>query len=285
MSTDLAVAQKPAETTTCMAVDFRPLPDALDAHWRDVMRGRDKPLLSDAERVQAERELSALEPLLMRADPRRDAYPWLRQLGRGSSLSGAPHHGMAGTTEAEKAQRAEVLQAALEVLWEVCRELPRGVWCDESRVAYLRSWLWWPLPARLYAHLEPYANALRYRKHMLTSLLEVRPRPSAAAEEPTIELSDADRALIRTNWRAFLAQNARFDPDHAQANIPRTRTKPISPDVLEAALEAEISRAPSPAQAAALSARLALLRRQRGNEASVEGRLSRPAPMAAPCAA
>ena len=50
------------------------------------------------------------------------------------------------------------------VILEICGDMPAAVWCPETRKAWVTQGergKFWPAPAELYAHLQPYAEKLR----------------------------------------------------------------------------------------------------------------------------
>lgn len=100
--------------------------------------------------------------------------------------------------------------AVLSVFFEVCDDLPGGVWTAETRKAWCRQparngfpvGSRWPSPAELYAHLWPFADTLRGDLSTLRELLSLAEQTSEYSfpNKPDEREKEAVRNLLK-KWR------------------------------------------------------------------------------------
>ncbi|NPD67277.1 hypothetical protein HN018_06780 [Lichenicola cladoniae] len=150
--------------------------------------------LAPAMVSEAQRHLEAIEPLLACGGP-EEMMAWLCHLRH--SVRNAP-------------ETWRSIQAKARAIWEDCSDLPRGVWCDETRRLWRRQpprgdyhpGSYWPLPGELHAILLQYANQLRRDAAGCRRVLSA----AAAVAEPVWERpSDEVRAQVAENLRQHRA--------------------------------------------------------------------------------
>jgi len=96
------------------------------------------------------------------------------------------------------------LVAACEAIVDVCGGLPRGCWTPETRRAWAQQpavggrlpGTFWPRPAELYAHLRPYADAIRVELDGCNHILAIASQPRAEPRRPATD--EEKQAVART---------------------------------------------------------------------------------------
>jgi hypothetical protein len=224
---------------------------------------------------EAAARLVALDALLAPVD-QRTILAWLEAL----AMAGLPRTPLDSATAAPQ----------LRAIWEVCQTLPRCVWTDETRFAYLAVNRFWPVPADVFQHLNKHAEAFKRERGQCRAIIAIAARakerpaphekvcPSAAAMEEVSKLLASTR--VPTTGK-------RSDLQSAFATRQQMPSRPINQLALLAGYERDAQTNPNAAMRAASRLRAeriraALTANQNGysvmnnSENDCEARLPRP---------
>jgi hypothetical protein len=149
-------------------------------------------------------------------------------------------------------------------IWEVCGELPIGVWCRATRLSWCRSerGKFWPAAGELYQHLAEHAATIRNEVRGCEKILAIANQ--AAPQEDDPRQDPAQQEAVRATMAAWRAeQAARLEAMAAQdrAGRPVTSGAVVSDETLLAIAERDAA-----AGNAASAMRAAGLRRKLGIE-------------------
>ncbi|GBQ72626.1 hypothetical protein AA103196_3114 [Ameyamaea chiangmaiensis NBRC 103196] len=105
------------------------------------------------------------------------------------------------------------LVAACEAIVDVCGALPRGCWTPETRRAWAQQpavggrlpGTFWPRPAELYAHLRPYADAIKVELDGCNHILAIASQPQ---EEPRRPATDEEKRAVARQMDELRAEAA-----------------------------------------------------------------------------
>lgn len=215
-----------------MSADLRALSDA-------VSRG--VPMLAcdlTPERVAEARAIA--ETRLEPASP-VDIASWLKALA-GLTVN-AP----------DDAQKAGEKTAAI---CEICGDMPAAVWTPETRKAWITQGpqgKFWPAPAELYAHLQPYADKLRRNVEGCRRIVKLSER--AGKHEDGVSAEErADVARQMAEWRKSMG--------HPDDELEHRRPVQPQPSVSERLTECRRQLAADPTQGVWLEPLIAQLEAQ-----------------------
>lgn len=224
----VAAASSPRE----MSPDLRALSEAVSRGVPMLTRDLTPERVAEAQAIAA----TSLEP----ASP-VDIASWLKALA-GLTVN-AP----------DDAQKAGEKTAAI---CEICGDMPAAVWTPETRKAWVTQGpqgRFWPAPAELYAHLQPYADRLRRNVEGCRRIVRLAERVGKREEGVSAE----ERAAVArqmAEWRKSMG--------HADAEPERRRPAEPQPSASERLAECRRQLAADPAQAAWLQPLIAQLEAQ-----------------------
>jgi hypothetical protein len=247
-------AVAPTATTSSIAA-FVPAPARLGAYIDAARRDTNiRPVPSDVQDA-AWQHVRAAEALLKPATPTA-MMAWL------NALAGA----------VVNPPGDEDIKRRATAIWEVCSDLPIGVWCKAMRLAWCKTpgGKFWPAAGELYQHLADYAATIRNEVRGCEKILAMANQ--AAPQEDDPRKDPAQQESVRATMAAWRAeQAARLEAMAAQdrAGRPVTSGAVVSDETLLAIHERDAA-----AGNAASAMRAAGLRRKLGIEPAEAARAS-----------
>ncbi len=193
-------------------------------------------------------QIHAIEPLLVAPD--RDVMiAWLVKLA--AAVANAPN------------DRHEIV-ARSEAIWETCSDLPAGVWCDATRLGWIRTLpagRFWPTAGELYAHLEAFAQAMRREKAACERILQEAGKMPEKVVKPDSAEKEAVTHMLQA-WRVEQGDRHRADEAAGKPDVPIVTPRHLSDEHLLAVYEqgAAEGHAPSAFRAEHLRAKLGAAR-------------------------
>ena len=178
-----------AGSSVTLPAAFREAPGALGAAIRAHSRGASFRPVTQSLRDAATRHLAATNHALQPAGQTL-MLAWLQRLA--PAVINAP------------VEAAEIMRKA-EAIWDVCQDLPSGVWTDEAR----RDWCkrqpegkFWPQAGELHAHLAPLASQIRADAAGCRAIIDDGLLPAETPPKPGTD----ERAAILAKFRADMQQ-------------------------------------------------------------------------------
>ncbi|MFP2873732.1 hypothetical protein ACLEIY_16060 [Acetobacter tropicalis] len=146
--------------------------------------------------------------------------------------------------------------AKIGAVCEICGDMPAAVWTPETRKAWVTQGpqgKFWPSPAELYAHLQPYADKLRRNIEGCRRIVRLAERAGKREEGVSAE----ERAAVARKMAEWRKERGYVDP-------PTEQRRPAvpQPSVSERLAECRRQLATDPAQAAWLEPLIAKLETQ-----------------------
>ncbi|WP_061471095.1 hypothetical protein [Acetobacter senegalensis] len=146
--------------------------------------------------------------------------------------------------------------AKISAICEICGDFPAGVWTPETRKAWVTQGpqgKFWPAPAELYAHLQPYADKIRRNVEGCRRIVKLGERAGKREEGVSAE----ERAAVArqmAEWRKSMG--------HTDAEPEQRRPVEPQPSVSERLAECRRQLAADPTQGVWLEPLIAQLEAQ-----------------------
>lgn len=143
--------------------------------------------------------------------------------------------------------------AKISAICEICGDMPAAVWTPETRKAWVTQGpqgKFWPSPAELYSHLQPYADKIRRNIEGCRRIVRLAER-AGKREEGVNAKERAEVARQMAEWRKSMG--------HADADPERRRPVEPQPSTSERLAECRRQLAADPAQAVWLQPLIAQL--------------------------
>lgn len=146
--------------------------------------------------------------------------------------------------------------AKISAICEICGDMPAAVWTPETRKAWVTQGpqgKFWPSPAELYAHLQPYADKLRRSVEGCRRIVRLAERAGKREEGVSVE----ERAAVARKMAEWRKERGYVDP-------PTEQRRPVEPQpsVSERLAECRRQLAADPTQGVWLEPLIAQLEAQ-----------------------